>query len=43
MTRTILRRTVLACGVALVAAPALADASYPNKPVTITSSTITTC
>ena len=35
MTRTILRRTVLACGVALVAAPALADASYPNKPVTI--------
>ena len=35
MTRTILRRTVLACGVALVAAPALAVASYPNKPVTI--------
>ena len=38
MTRTILRRTVLACGVALVAAPALAadaTASYPNKPVTI--------
>lgn len=35
MTRTLLRRTVLACGVALVAAPALADASYPNKPVTI--------
>ena len=35
MTRNILRRTVLACGVALVAAPALADATYPNKPVTI--------
>lgn len=38
MTRNILRRTMLACGVALVAAPALAadaTASYPNKPVTI--------
>ena len=38
MTRNIRRRTMLACGVALVAAPALAadaTASYPNKPVTI--------
>ena len=38
MNRSILRRTVLACGVALAAAPAFASdaaASYPNKPVTI--------
>ncbi|MDR2326686.1 MAG: tripartite tricarboxylate transporter substrate binding protein [Acidovorax sp.] len=36
MTRTILRRTLLACAAALVAAPALAaDAAYPTKPVTI--------
>lgn len=38
MNRMILRRTVLACGVALAAAPALATdaaATYPNKPVTI--------
>lgn len=38
MPTTILRRTLIACGVALLAAgPALADdaASYPSKPVTI--------
>ena len=38
MTTTILRRTLIACGAAMLAAgPALADdaASFPNKPVTI--------
>ena len=38
MNRSILRRSVLACGVALAAAPVFAsdaDASYPNKPITI--------
>ncbi|MBQ0131821.1 MAG: tripartite tricarboxylate transporter substrate binding protein, partial [Comamonas sp.] len=38
MPQLILRRTLIACGAALLAAgPALADdtASYPNKPITI--------
>jgi len=36
MNRMILRRTVLACGLAIAAVPALADdAAYPTKPVTI--------
>lgn len=37
MNRMILRRTVLACGLALAAVPALAEdaAAYPTKPVTI--------
>ncbi|WP_315125781.1 tripartite tricarboxylate transporter substrate binding protein [Comamonas antarctica] len=34
--RSILRRTALACGIALLAAgSAFADASYPNKPITM--------